>query len=253
MTAGGLVTALEYGVDSVPMPGELESGDLYVVREFPTGIVVGVIDGLGHGAEAAVAARVAAATIQSNAGKPIEAIAGACDRELRNTRGAVLALIAVSFVDDSLEWLGIGNVEGGLARMDPAAAPGYEILVAQPGVVGYGLPHLSSVAMSIFRDDMLILATDGIRTDYAVRVALDLRRVDKSVSGLKVKPWSRPGRENISGPADPALLASLKDGFSPRNLAAYIRTNFMKGSDDALVFVARYRGIDPKRHPDSGG
>jgi hypothetical protein len=34
---------------------EAESGDVHVVAEFDHGVLVGVIDGLGHGYEAAVA------------------------------------------------------------------------------------------------------------------------------------------------------------------------------------------------------
>ena len=48
-----------------------ESGDLHVVAPFAGGALVAVIDGLGHGAEAAAAARAARRVISDHAGEPV--------------------------------------------------------------------------------------------------------------------------------------------------------------------------------------
>jgi hypothetical protein len=50
---------VDYGVAARPLRGELESGDLHVVIPRPRGAIVAVADGLGHGYEAALAAKVA--------------------------------------------------------------------------------------------------------------------------------------------------------------------------------------------------
>ena len=44
---------LEWGVAAQALPGEAISGDRHVMQAFPSGALVAVIDGLGHGEEAA--------------------------------------------------------------------------------------------------------------------------------------------------------------------------------------------------------
>ena len=53
----GTVGALEWGVASQAYPGETSSGDSWLVKELPEGILVAVVDALGHGGEAAPAAQ----------------------------------------------------------------------------------------------------------------------------------------------------------------------------------------------------
>ena len=59
MTAHDRASLIEWAVAGAPIDGETESGDLHAVVQFEGGVLVGAVDGLGHGAEAAVAARAA--------------------------------------------------------------------------------------------------------------------------------------------------------------------------------------------------
>ena len=51
---------VEYGVAKLALPGHAESGDHHVVRCNRNGVLIAAIDGIGHGEEAADAARMAA-------------------------------------------------------------------------------------------------------------------------------------------------------------------------------------------------
>jgi serine phosphatase RsbU (regulator of sigma subunit) len=62
--------ALEYGVAARPLRGHKESGDLSAVIPRPRGVLIAVADGLGHGYEAAVAAKVALVTLTEQAHRP---------------------------------------------------------------------------------------------------------------------------------------------------------------------------------------
>ena len=65
---GGISPSLiQWGIASAAMRNEAESGDLHVVREFSGGVLVGVVDGLGHGPDAAVAAKAAVGILESYA------------------------------------------------------------------------------------------------------------------------------------------------------------------------------------------
>src|SRR2546427_31410 len=79
---------LEWGVATLTLAGQLESGDLHLVREVGGGVLVAVVDGLGHGEEAAAAARLAVTTLDQFAPEPIASLVQRCHEALRGTRGS---------------------------------------------------------------------------------------------------------------------------------------------------------------------
>jgi phosphoserine phosphatase RsbX len=194
---------LEYGISSVPAPGEVESGDLYLVCPTFRGALVGVVDGLGHGAEAADAARIAVATLEEHANDGVIALIRRCHERLRHTRGAVMSLASLDKFENTVTWLGVGNVEGMLLHGRWDDHPHVETIFLRPGVVGYRLPPLQAVVTAMMPGDLFILNTDGIRGDFAARFS----------------PEDQPSR-----------------------IAEYISSNFRKGDDDGLVLVLRYLG-----------
>ena len=187
-------------------PGEAcESGDLHVAAPFPEGILVGVIDGLGHGPEAARAARTAAQVLTAHAGETVQVLIERCHGKLRNTRGAVMSLASFNGADSSITWIGVGNVDAVLLRAEPKADCRDEAISVRGGIVGYQLPPLRATALPVTRGDTLIMTTDGIRSGFTAGVNL----------------WH--GAQDI---ADSILALHSKD------------------SDDSLVLVARYIGGD---------
>jgi len=194
---------LEFGVSSVPAPGEFESGDLYLVHPTLRGALVGVVDGLGHGAEAAEAARIAVATLAEHANEGVIPLIRRCHERLRNTRGAVMSLAAFDKFEHTVTWLGVGNVEGMLLHGRWDDHPHVETIFLRPGVVGYRLPPLQAVITAVVPGDLFILNTDGIRGDFAAQFFPD---------------------------------------DQPSQIAEYISSNFRKGDDDGLVLAVRYLG-----------
>lgn len=194
---------IEYGIAALPFAGEAESGDLHLVKPFDGGTLVAVADGSGHGSEAASAARIAMATLESQADGNLITLVRGCHEQLRHTRGAVLSLASFRGIENTVTWMGVGNVEGVLLRSDPAAEHGEELLFLRPGLLGYRLPALQTVIKPVARGDLLILTTDGINGGFAGEVAID-------------------------------------DDLD--NIADYICSQYSKKTDDGLVLVARYLG-----------
>lgn len=192
---------LEWGVAVRPMPGETESGDQYLVQPWPAGALVAVLDGLGHGEAAAAAARTAVAELRDHAEEPLIPLVNRCHHALRRTNGVVMSVASFQAADQTLTWLGVGNVECLLLRADAAARPARMDLLPRAGVVGYQLPPLRTSVLSVAPGDVLLLATDGIRGGFTERL-------------------------------------SLSD--SPQQLADHILTHYAKETDDALVLVARF-------------
>src|SRR5690242_3053400 len=106
---------VEWGVAGRALTGEGESGDRHVVAEHSSGVLIGVVDGLGHGPEAAEAALTAVEVLVHHVGQPIVTLVSLCHESLRKTRGAALSIASIDIAGD-LEWIGVGNVEGVLVR-----------------------------------------------------------------------------------------------------------------------------------------
>jgi hypothetical protein len=175
-----------------------------VVAEGTDGtVLLAALDGLGHGDEAADAAERAMALLQRHALESVIALARRCHQGLQGTRGVVMTLAQISLRDETLTWLGVGNVEGVLLRGGSQAHGLREAVLMRGGVVGYQLPSLSATVHTLARGDCIILATDGIRPEFADAL-----------------------------PADDV----------PQRLAHRLLTKFRREEDDALVLVARYRG-----------
>src|SRR5712671_7206875 len=120
---------LDYGVAMATQPGQEVQGDRYLVQPFGSGTVVAVIDGIGHGAEAAGAATLARDTIALLAGSSVLHMIQACHDALRNTRGVVMSVASFDAAEHTMVWAGVGNVEGLLLRADTTALPASEMLV----------------------------------------------------------------------------------------------------------------------------
>jgi hypothetical protein len=195
---------LDWAVASRPIAGEAVSGDLHVVKPYEEGVLLAVVDGVGHGDQATSAAQTAGAVLQANPHESIILLIERCHSVLTHTRGVVMTIASLNALDDTVAWLGVGNVEGHLFRADANASPPQESVLLQSGLVGCKLPVLHVSVAPVAAGDLLVFATDGIQPGFAEDIQHD----------------------------DP-----------PHQIADQIMARHFKGNDDALVFVGRYRGI----------
>lgn len=193
---------LEWGVAGIALPGFSESGDRHIVQSFDGGTLVAVMDGLGHGPEAAAAAAEAYAILQANAGENVISLTQKCHAGLKTTRGATMSLASFNFRNALMTWMGVGNVQGILLRVDRDRNDKEETLLLRPGVVGSHLPSLQAAVLPISPGDSLAFATDGVESNFDYLC-------------VRCQP---PGRA-----------------------AENILARYAKGKDDALILVARYR------------
>ncbi|MDR3615823.1 MAG: SpoIIE family protein phosphatase [Candidatus Obscuribacterales bacterium] len=149
---------IDWAVASQVHPHELVCGDAYCVTQIANGVVICVIDGLGHGPEAAEASRAAIATISNHKDDAAEEIVARCHDALKATRGAVLSLAIVDSVHNRLSWVGIGNIEGILLHGEAQ----HEWLPLRAGIVGCRMPGIRAIEMPISPGDLLIMFSDGI-------------------------------------------------------------------------------------------
>jgi phosphoserine phosphatase RsbX len=160
--------ALDRGIAGVAHEGESRSGDLAVFVATQTGGLACVIDGLGHGPEAADAAERCADVVRANAELGAKELLQACHEALLETRGVVMTVAWFDLERSQLSWAGVGNVDARLVRSGPEQRE--DVALVFGGVLGYRMPRVRAATMPIERGDLLVMITDGI--DQAISPAL---------------------------------------------------------------------------------
>lgn len=164
----------EWASAFMTLPGEERCGDRHFIGDVPEGTLLAVVDGIGHGEEAAYAADRAIETIERYGPvEPLERVVERCDAALRGTRGVAMSIGAFVAEQRVLTWLGIGNVAGRVQRRAPAARFPHESLMMRPGIVGRRPAGAMGAPVAIGRGDVVILATDGIDPDFAESIDVE--------------------------------------------------------------------------------
>jgi hypothetical protein len=147
-----VVRPVEWGIAVRGRSGERTSGDCAVVSLLPEGALVAAIDGLGHGGEAARAARTAADVVRASPTADLVTLLQACHVGLRNTRGAAISLAFLSAVRGGVTWVGVGSVEGRVLSGDPSSRRPKGSLPLAAGIPGHNLPAVSTATLPVTRD-----------------------------------------------------------------------------------------------------
>jgi len=192
---------LEVGVAWTAIEGEERSGDLAVFAPYVRGGLAVVIDGLGHGDEAADASEIAARVIREHASDEPSELLARCHQALRRSRGVVLTAAWFDLEDKEISWAGVGNVEARLVRGSAAYGDRHASALVLGGVVGYNLPPVRPARTDLRPGDAVAFATDGIEADYS---------------------------------------NSLTPGLPAQRLAERILERHARTTDDALAAVVRY-------------
>ncbi|WP_338825711.1 Phosphoserine phosphatase RsbX [Moorella thermoacetica] len=158
---------LEVGVYTRAREGEIACGDACLVKRVEGVIFLAVGDGIGHGPEAARAAEIAIASMESSMNTELVNIFQLCHRELRGTRGAVAALCRVDRSQGLWQAAIVGNI-----HVKILTAKGIITPLATPGILGYNYPHQLLIAKGSYQEgDLFLIHSDGIQ-EGAVPLAL---------------------------------------------------------------------------------
>ena len=196
---------IEWAAVRRPRPGEAVCGDHPIaLRVGEAAALFGVIDGLGHGEDAAEAAQRAAEVVAEHHSDQLDVLMKLSHLALAETRGVTMTLARVDFDTDTLSWIGIGNVTADLVAKHPGGLEVRSSVLLAGGIVGYRIPPtLSTSQVPITRGDLLVLSSDGIAAHHL---------------------------ENIDFAAHATTIAEQLVGHYGRD------------TDDALVLAARHRG-----------
>lgn len=139
-----------------PLPGEAGAGDAAVIRELPDGLLIGMIDVLGHGPEAhEVAVRIAEFLRASPVTDPAALMSGLHER-LRGTRGAAAGLCRIDDETGQLTYVAHGNTRA--RRLWPKPTR----LISRDGLIGTAIRQHQPQVLQLETGDVLLFYTDGV-------------------------------------------------------------------------------------------
>jgi len=119
-----------------------------------------VIDGAGHGPQAALASQIARESLEASADRPLVESLKMCHEVLLGTRGAVISLLQVK--ENSIEFAGVGNVEGRLFGAERVV-----YFAPDRGLLGVMVPAVRPQEMQLPPRWSIVMFTDGVNQRFA--------------------------------------------------------------------------------------
>jgi negative regulator of sigma-B (phosphoserine phosphatase) len=156
------MSRMEFGIVHRPKSGRNISGDAYLIKEEGEATLICLVDGLGSGEGAAEASQAAIGCVEVNSTVSLSDIMAKCHQLLKGTRGAVMALMRISFAESTITFVGVGNI-GIHVRSTALIKP-----ISKNGIVGYRLPRLKEFTYPYTPGDIFVLHTDGISNRFTL-------------------------------------------------------------------------------------
>ncbi|MGE0173343.1 MAG: ATP-binding SpoIIE family protein phosphatase [Oligoflexales bacterium] len=145
----------EVGAVSIPLAGETVCGDAWTVDETGPDLNALVVDGLGHGRSANIAALEAVDVFENTEVGSLSQMLTNIHGRLKSTRGAAAFLLKAKV--DSIEYAGVGNIRALIQT------PGnMKSLISQNGTVGMQIRSARVQTQDWNGHGYLILHSDGL-------------------------------------------------------------------------------------------
>jgi anti-sigma regulatory factor (Ser/Thr protein kinase) len=154
--------AVELGAVCLPKSGEDVAGDGWLLECLGDYRTIMVVDGLGHGPNAARAARVATEAFAAHASAEPAALMDICHEALATTRGAAGAAARIEPAKRRGTFAGIGNIACRIEALGERRQ-----LVSHSGTLGHVMRRVQEFEFNFPVGSLLILHSDGLATHWA--------------------------------------------------------------------------------------
>jgi len=176
------------GVVCVPLKGEEECGDHWALEVVPGRVTAMIVDGLGHGPGAAIAAAAAMAAFPKVLASAPETMLGSMHNALRHTRGAALSVAVIDEASRVARFSGVGNVDGRVVTVDTSKQ-----LLPQSGIVGHQMPRTQASQQPWPAAGRLIMHSDGLSSRWNLEQYPGLlSRHPALLAGILFRDFARP-------------------------------------------------------------
>jgi anti-sigma regulatory factor (Ser/Thr protein kinase) len=155
-----VIQAWQAGIASRPRRFATANGDAVVVHKCNGYLLAGVIDGLGHGEPAQLAALTAQTYLQAHCDMPFDKLFHEISKACRHTRGVVMVLARLDS-PTVLTLANLGNIE-----MRPWTGTERLQIKVQRGFLGAGDDYVHVQRRRWDPEWVLVLHSDGLRTRW---------------------------------------------------------------------------------------
>ena len=193
VAAAASARALPLGAISLAKAGEEVSGDAWTLVQGRGRQVLLLVDGLGHGQDAAAAARAAVAAAERNAALNAAELLETVHAALRPTRGAAAAVLMLQAESELCTICGVGNIAAMIRAQGRTRN-----MVSHNGTLGHQVRKMQEFSYPFPRGSLLIAHTDGIVThwDLAAYPGLEARH-PAVVAAVLCRDFDR-GRDDLT-------------------------------------------------------
>lgn len=174
-------------------------GDAFAVAPKDNGVAVIMIDGLGHGVDAAAAADAAVECFHKRITDDLTGIFNALDRALKPTRGAAIAVAHIDLPGKAVHYMGAGNISGILIADGKARN-----MVSHNGIVGHTMRRLQQFDYPFASSPTVIMHSDGVGTRWQPMALME--RGLANPSAIAAQLW----RSDARGRDDAGIVVARK-------------------------------------------
>lgn len=188
------------GVISIPIHGEIQCGDSYLILPGESRSLVMLVDGLGHGVFAAEAAAEAVKAVRAASEENLNEIMTFTHNALKATRGAAMSVVIVNHEQSTATYAGVGNVSASIGNGATTRN-----MVSRNGTLGAVLPRVQEYSYPFEPGMMLLMFSDGLNSRCSFNGYPGIvNRPAALIAGLLYRDFKR-GRDDAT-----VIVASLK-------------------------------------------
>ncbi len=150
------IPLLEHASHVRPCQGEDVSGDTVVLRPLEDGLLVAIVDVLGHGRDAHELALVIEELLGRYGSADVAATMTNLHEQIKASRGAAVGLCAIDTAEGRAVYVGTGNtVMRRFGKTDTR-------LMSQDGILGQNMRTPRPQTLQLEPEDLIVLYTDGV-------------------------------------------------------------------------------------------
>lgn len=181
------------GAVCLACPGEVVAGDAWAVVDKGGRRTLLVVDGLGHGPAAALAASESVRLFRSAEPAAPTEIVQRLHLGLRATRGAALAVAELDPARELLRYAGIGNIAGTILANGTTRS-----LVSHHGTAGHDARRIQEFSYPLPRGATLVMHSDGLTARWSTeRYPGLLERHPATLAAVLYRDFAR-GRDDAT-------------------------------------------------------
>ncbi len=183
-----LKNSLKINALLIPKPGEEECGDGWHMIESNQYKRLIAMDGLGHGPEAAKAVHQAIKEFKATGRMTPEMTVQLIHKNIRGTRGAVGMVFHLDKINNSISYVGLGNISARILGYEKAKS-----LMSYNGIIGHSKPNtLKSYVTEWQKNEILVVHSDGLKSRWDLNHLPNIMNHDGSVIAAALyKDFSR--------------------------------------------------------------